>query len=234
METQTAPTYRIWGPDNIAYGPVELPGLVGWVRQGRLNASSWVYREEQRDWVHATDLPELKPLLGPKGVAAKAAGPTNLKPEQLRRIKVFADMESAQLASLLGYLEPVEVRKFTVLFHKGDAGDAMYSVLEGEVRAREVKSGGETTLFTLGVGESFGELALLIEGERASDIVANEDSKLLRLPAKAFAQIIREAPALATPFLLAISRTLAHRSRALGGRLTSDLNLAQAAGGIRS
>ncbi len=233
METQTAPTYRIWGPDNIAYGPVELPGLVGWVRQGRLNAQSWVYRDEQRDWLRAKEVPELRPII-PSGAGNKPAGPTNLKPEHLRRIKTFADMETAQLASLLGYLEPVEVRKFTVLFHKGDAGDAMYSVLEGEVRAREVKSGGETTLFTLGVGESFGELALLIEGERASDIVANEDSKLLRLPARAFAQIVREAPALATPFLLAISRTLAHRSRALGGRLTSDLNLAHAAGGFHS
>lgn len=62
--------------------------------------------------------------------------------------------------------------------------------------------------------------------------MANEDSKLLRLPAKAFALVIREAPALATPLLLAISRTLAHRARALGDRLTNDLTLAQVAGGI--
>jgi CRP-like cAMP-binding protein len=155
-----------------------------------------------------------------------------LSPDQLRRIKVFADMDNVQLSSLLAYLEAVDVRKFTTLFEKGAPGDAMYSVLSGEVRAREMNEGKETTLFTLAVGETFGELALLIEGERASDIVANEDSRLLRLPAKAFNQIIREAPALATPLLLALSRTLAHRSRALGDRLTNDLTLAQVAGGI--
>jgi CRP-like cAMP-binding protein len=94
----------------------------------------------------------------------------------------------------------------------------MYSVLEGEMRARAFRGGREVTILTLGAGETFGELALLIEGRRATDIVANENSTLLKLPAKAFAQITGEAPAPATPFLLAISRMLAHRARVLGGR----------------
>lgn len=231
MDTQTVPLYRYWGSDNIAYGPGELPALVGWIRQGRVHPSTWVYRDDERAWRKASEWTELKPLLGPKGAPPPKA-PAGLSPDQLRRIKIFAEMDNVQLSSLLAYLEPVDVRKFTTLFSKGDPGDAMYSVLSGEVRAREMNDGKETTLFTLAVGESFGELALLIEGERASDIVANEDTRLLRLPARAFALIIREAPALATPLLLAISRTLAHRSRALGDRLTNDLTLAQAAGGI--
>jgi hypothetical protein len=232
METQTAPNYRYWGHDNIAYGPGELPALVGWIRQGRVTSKTWVYRDDERAWRVAGDWPELKPLLGPKGVAAPKTA-SGLTPDQLRRIKIFAEMDHALLASLLSYLEAVDVRQWTVLFHKGEVGDAMYSVLSGEVRAREMNEGKETTLFTLGVGESFGELALLIQGERASDIVANTDARLLRLPAAAFAQIIKEAPALATPMLLAIGRTLAHRSRALGDRLTNDLTLAHAAGSVQ-
>jgi hypothetical protein len=232
METQTAPTYRIWGTDNIAYGPVELPGLVAWVRQGRMRPDSWVYRDEQRDWMRASSLPELGAILKPKGGAPAPPSPSALKPEQLRRIKILAEMGHAQLASLLSYLELVEVPKFATLFHKGDAGDAMYSILEGEMRAREVRGGREVTILTLGVGETFGEMALLIEGERASDIVANEQSKLLKLPAQAFVRITQEAPALATPFLLAISRMLAHRARVLGGRAAGDAVIIQAASGI--
>ncbi len=71
--------------------------------------------------------------------------------------------------------------------------------------------GKETTLATLGVGDFFGEVALLIEGPRSADILANEDSQLLKLPAKAFETIVHEAPALATPFLLAISRSITAR-----------------------
>lgn len=232
MQTQTAPTYRIWGADNIAYGPVELPGLVTWVRQGRMRSDTFVYRDEQRDWLRASDLPELRAIIKPKGQAATPVGATNLRPEQLRRIKVFAEMDHAQLASLLAYLEEVRISKFATLFQKGDSGDAMYSVLEGEMRAREFRGGREVTVLTLGVGETFGELALLIEGERATDIVANENSTLLKLPAKAFVQITREAPALATPFLLAISRMLAHRARVLGGRAAGDATISEAAAGI--
>jgi hypothetical protein len=231
METQTAPAYRYWGPDLVAHGPGELPAIVGWIRQGRVTPTTWVYRDDAKAWRPAGEWPELKPLLGPRGAAA-AATPAGLTPDQLRRIKIFAGLENAQLLALLDYLEPVEVRQFTTLFRKGDPGDAMYSVLAGEVRAREISEGKETTLFTLTVGDSFGELALLIEGERASDIVANADSKLLRLPATAFARIVHEVPPLAAPLLLAISRTLAHRARSLGDRLMNDLTLAQAAGGI--
>ncbi len=233
MQTQTAPTYRIWGADNIAYGPVELPGLVTWFRQGRLRPETFVYRDEQRDWLRASDLPELR-FIRPSGKAAAPVpvGAVNLRPEQLRRIKVLAEMDQAQLASLLSYLDEVRIPKFATLFKKGDPGDAMYSVLEGEMRAREFRGEREVTILTLGVGETFGELALLIEGERASDIVANENSTLLKLPAKAFTQITREAPALATPFLLAISRMLAHRARVLGGRASGDAVISQAAAGI--
>lgn len=229
METQRAPAYYVWGPDHQARGPAELPALVSDARQGRLSADTWVYRDDARAWRRAADWPELKPLLGPRAPAAPASG---LTPEQLRRIKIFAELNHAQLATLLNYLEPVEARQFSVLFRKGDPGDAMYSVLAGEVRAREITAGQERTLFTLTAGDSFGELALLIEGERATDLVANTDARLLRLPAAAFARIVQEEPSLAAPLLLAVARTLAHRARALGERLVADLTLAQVAGGI--
>ncbi len=232
METQAAPAYYCWGAEETAQGPVELPALVNWIRQGRVTSGTWVYRNDTRAWRPASEWPELKPLLGPRPATAGAAA--GLSPEQLRRIKIFAELANDQLHLLLGYLEPVEVRQFSTLFRKGDPGDAMYSVLEGEVRAREIADGKETTLFTLGVGDSFGELALLIEGERASDIVANTDSKLLRLPARAFERIIHEAPGLAAPLLRAMARTLAHRARALGDRLMSDLMLVSAAGRVRT
>jgi len=96
------------------------------------------------------------------------------------------------------------------------------------MRAREVRGGREVTILTLGVGETFGELALLIEGERASDIVANAPSKLLKLPARAFVQITREAPALATPFLLAISRMITNRALDLGRKYESASRSARA------
>ena len=31
MESNDAVKFRVWGGDNIAYGPMELPELVGWI-----------------------------------------------------------------------------------------------------------------------------------------------------------------------------------------------------------
>ena len=44
METNDndAPRYRVWGLDDVAYGPVELPVLTNWVLDERVAADTWV------------------------------------------------------------------------------------------------------------------------------------------------------------------------------------------------
>jgi CRP-like cAMP-binding protein len=96
------------------------------------------------------------------------------------------------------------------------------------LRAALTVDGKETTLATLHVGDFFGEVALLSEGPRAADILANEASVLLKLPAKGFATIISEAPALATPFLLAISRSITARLLDLDRKYVSSIRSARA------
>jgi CRP-like cAMP-binding protein len=72
----------------------------------------------------------------------------------------------------------------------------------------------ETVLVTIGTGDFFGDMSLFDNGPRSADVVANMDSTLVRISAPNFYRLIREAPALATPFLQATARTLASRIRA--------------------
>jgi CRP-like cAMP-binding protein len=51
-------------------------------------------------------------------------------------------------------------------------------------------------------------------------VVANQDSQLIKMSVTNFERLLREAPALATPFLQASARTLAARIRADNKRLT--------------
>jgi CRP-like cAMP-binding protein len=60
---------------------------------------------------------------------------------------------------------------------------------------------------------------LFDHGPRSADVLANVDSVVLRLSSVAFERLAKEAPALATPFLQATSRTLASRIRADNKRL---------------
>lgn len=223
--------FRAWGNDNIAYGPVELPGLVNWVREGRVVPNTWVFHEDKGEWYRASELAELKLILKSKdgvgGRAAAAAG--GITPGSLRRIKILADMDEKLLASLLQYLEVLKLPANTTLVRKGDHADAMFFVLEGELRARVMVAGKESTLTTMGPGECFGELALLDHGPRSADVVSNQESVLLKVSSASLKRLFDEAPALAAPFLMALSRAVTARIRALTKRYEDSINFARTA-----
>ena len=230
MEQNPAVYFRTWGNDNIAYGPVELPPLVDWVRQGRVSRNTWVFREDKGEWNRASDMPELKILFKSKPTGAASAAPAHgITPGSLRRMKVFADMDERQLASFLQYMEVLKFMPNAVVFNTGEHGDAMFLVLQGEVRARAMVGGRESTLSTMGVGECFGELAVLDEGPRSADVVANVESVLLKISAGALKRLFQEAPALAAPFLLALNKTIASRVRLLTKRYEDSILFARTA-----
>src|SRR5512139_2427022 len=226
METSSSVNYRAWGADNIAYGPVELPALVTWIKQGKVRANSWVYKEKDGTWSRASDVTELKVLFKSKlpPSAAASAEALGIQPGSLRRIKMLADVEERLLASLLPYLEVVKVAAFGSVVNKGDHGDALFMVLEGEVRARVLLGGKETTLTTMGVGECFGELAIVDQGPRSADVIANQASVLIKVSEAALKKMFAEAPALAAPFMFALTRVIAQRVRVLTKRYEDSIH----------
>ncbi|MEO8426718.1 MAG: cyclic nucleotide-binding domain-containing protein, partial [Verrucomicrobiota bacterium] len=167
---EAARTYRVWGIDKVAYGPVELPTLVNWIKLERVLGDNWIFIEPDNVWSKARQLPELKMFFKPK--SAKSSSDTTLgymralglKPDSLRRIKIFADLEDLQLESFLHYLALLSFNQFVHVVRKGDHGDSMYLVLEGELRAFVLIDGKETTLSTLAVGDCCGEVSLLDQG----------------------------------------------------------------------
>ena len=208
--------YFIWGIDDAPYGPVELPTLVEWINDGRVLPNTWVFKRGVGDWQKASEFPELLDCFEGGLVTPSPAG---LRPGSLRRIKILAEMKDAQLAHLLDFLEPQPAAERSIVFQQGDPGDAMYLVLDGELRARTMVAGRETILATFGPGDFFGDMALFDHGPRSADVVANTDSTLLKMTAANFIRLTQEAPALATPILQATARTLSARIRADNKRL---------------
>jgi len=232
------PHYRVWGMDNVAYGPVELPVLTNWVLDERVTADTWVFAEENRAWLKAAQMPELTIFFErrshatdttPAGSIRRSEG---IKIGSLRRIKILADMEEKQLESFVQFMEVVAVRQFAEVFRRGDHGDAMYLVLEGELRARVIVDKKETTLSTMTVGDFFGEISLLDEGPRSADVIANSDSRLLKISSAAFARVMREAPALAASFLYGLSKSIGARVRVLTQKYQDSIHFSRLAGAV--
>jgi len=218
----TANIYFIWGIDDAPYGPVELPVLLDWIKDERVLADTWVFARNAGNWQRAGEIAGLKNHFGLAVAQPDFNKPFNkgITPGMLRRIKILAGLNDAQLAHLSDFLELQPVLQWAVIFNQGDASDSMYLVMSGELRARTMVGGKETILATFGPGEFFGDMALFDHGPRSADVLANVDSTLFKISSASFDRLTREAPALATPFLQATARTLSARIRADNKRLT--------------
>lgn len=230
MEKNEAPLYYVWGIDHVAYGPVELPPLVNWVRDERVLPETWLFEQKSGTWTQAKDVTELKAVIRSGPSKQTASDPTeSIKPGSLRRIKVLAEFADDQLSSFARYLEVQHVQQHSHVVKAGEEGATMFMLLEGELRVSVTIQGKETILATLETGESFGELALLDEGRRSADVIANKDSMLLVISTEGMKTLFKEAPALAAPFLHALARSTAARLRSTNRRVEESVRLSRSA-----
>jgi len=225
--------FVVW-VDHTPYGPVELPTLVSWIRDDRIDADTWIFVGRNSAWVKASELPELQMFFGGERQAARAnrAAPAAGAPldfRALRRIRILATMKDDELERFAQFLETERFAQWSVVVRQGDPGDTMYFILEGELRVRIDLAGKETILATLGPGEFFGDISLFDHGPRSADVVANSDSVVMKFSTSAFDKLSKEAPELATPFLRAIGRTLTARIRAYNKRYGDSVRFARAA-----
>ena len=207
--------FFIWGIDNSPYGPVELPVLIDWISDERVLADTWVFARRDGSWRRAAEIPGLQAYFSqtsiPDSAAASGAG---IAPGSLRRIKILSQLNDAQLDRLTEFMELHKVPQWMAVVKQGDAGNGMFLILQGELRARVMVGDKETILATFGPGDFFGDMSLFDQGPRSADVIANVDSTVLKISDVAFERLTREVPALATPFLQATARTLAARIRA--------------------
>jgi len=221
--------FFIWGIDQSAYGPVELPTLVSWIKDERVLADTWIFVEREVVWRRAAEIPELQMFFPRKtDVTSAVNGSIAIKPGTLRRVRILAGFSDPQLQHFAQFTELQRVPQWTVIVKQGERGDSMYLILEGELRVRLMAGGKETILATLGPGEFFGDMALFDHGPRSADVIANVDSTVLRISSANFATLTEEAPDLAAPFLLAASKTLAARIRSDNKRLRDSVSFSSA------
>ena len=101
------------------------------------------------------------------------------------RVPLFEHLTPAQLAEVTGLLRPRRLPpRFTVL-RKGEPGDAMYFIDEGQL---VVRTG--TNRLVLGAGSYVGEMALLKGGARTATVVTLRSCKLLELSAHDFHRLL--------------------------------------------
>ena len=106
---------------------------------------------------------------------------------------VFADLPAAELNEFAGAVSEVEVEAGAKVITLDDFGTAIYFIEQGG--ADVLSDGGEETQ-ALGPGDTFGEIALLLTGQRTATVVARTPMRLLSLSGQDFERIRSRVPEL--------------------------------------
>jgi len=98
----------------------------------------------------------------------------------ISRVPLFAELDAAEISNVMELLRAQVVEAGEVIMRAGDAARSMYFIAAGEV---EIEIKGKKERVRLGVGQFFGEVALLRRTRRTANVIALTRTNLLGLDA---------------------------------------------------
>lgn len=137
----------------------------------------------------------------------------------LRKTDIFAMVNQAHLSKFAEIVSPQTYIEGQVVTHQGDLGTGLYIITKGKVDviANQGESN-EVKIATLGEGDMFGDMALLLEQPRSSTIVATEATECFVLHRADFKRLAMENPEVLWNML----EIMAERVTRLDEELTKD------------
>jgi CRP-like cAMP-binding protein len=108
----------------------------------------------------------------------------------LRNISIFTETDEEMLHIIALHLTCLSYRKDELIFGKGELGDSMYIIVQGNIKVFD-----DDHIFTvLKQGDVFGEYSLFDSQIRSASVAALIDTIVLQLDQKTFFQIVNHNP----------------------------------------
>src|SRR5947207_15779691 len=130
-------------------------------------------------------------------------------PDTLASLAIFADLTRPELERVAHTLEERYFAQDERVLREGIAGSAFFIILEGEAA---VTVGGKR-VNTLGRGEFFGEISVLVGEAPVADIVAARPLRCLVLPGDLLKEFLQTNPRVCYRILVAEARKLSNVTR---------------------
>ena len=135
--------------------------------------------------------PDYRPATGLNGPSV--ARSASVDKSRIAAFSVFADLPGTELNELAGAMSEVEVKAGAKVITLDDHGTAIYFIEQGD--ADVLTDDGEASQ-ALGPGDTCGEIALLLTGQRTATVVARTPMRLLSLSGQDFERIRARVPEL--------------------------------------
>ena len=133
---------------------------------------------------------------------------------ELEKMPLFVDLTRREIKVVDGFMHERNYLEHEVIFDEEEKGEAFYVVLEGKVLiCRQGQP--DNPIATLGIGNFFGELALLDDAPRSAQARAAENCTLLVLFRGDFLGLMLSHGLIASKIAMRLARHLGARLRTM-------------------
>jgi len=142
----------------------------------------------------------------------------------LGTVPLFAGLDVSELQNFAELTREKSYPRGSVILFENDPGDSLFVVRAGRVKVVLIgEDGREVILGVLGIGQHFGELALIDEQPRSAHVIAMEDATLIVLRREDFRKRVESSPSVAWQLLAELSRRLRRADDKIGGLVLLDV-----------
>ena len=128
----------------------------------------------------------------------------------LRKVSLFADLAPSDLKQLAGLAREAQHVDGAVLGREGSAGDQLFIVISGTVRV----VAGQRVIARRSVGESLGEMSIVLDRPRMASLVCEGDVRVLTISRRDFDAILHDRPQVAKGIIRILAARLDEANRA--------------------
>lgn len=140
-----------------------------------------------------------------------AHGPSSS--EVMGKATIFTGLTEEELQALESIAMPLNVAAQQPIVRQGEPADSFYLVTEGFCEVLIPKDGQIMPVARLGVGQVFGEMALVYpQPTRNADVVAVNDARLLNFPFEDYKRLTKAMPTIGRKLRATLGRVAASRS----------------------
>lgn len=155
---------------------------------------------------------------------AKAASRAFDKRAFLAGHPIFGALGPELLNQLSSYAIPRSIKRGTMIFARGDAGNALFAICSGTVKISAPSAEGKGAVFNLiSNGAIFGEIAVLDGLPRTADATALTDCELMVIERRDLVALIRDRAEFAVKLIEVLCRRLRHTTEQLEDVMFLDL-----------
>lgn len=127
----------------------------------------------------------------------------------LRSVPIFSSLLPEDLDRIATVASERTYDAGSTVFRAGERGDELVVVLEGTLSVSYRAQGGSEIFAEFGEGEQVGELSMLRDGPRSSNVIASTDARVLAIGKDVVESLLVERPHVARAILASIADRLA-------------------------